>query len=58
MMQLVNTNKPDGYASFTASNRWRINFFNRFKLSIRVTTNSKSQTVEDRLPLVEAGITA
>ncbi len=52
MRKLVKRDKPTGYAEFTASDRWRMRFFRRFVLSIRATTNTKSHTTEERIPLV------
>ncbi len=52
MKEFVRRDKPEGYATFTASDRWRIRFFTRFRLTVRATTNVKSHTVEERLPQV------
>ncbi|MEE8128326.1 MAG: hypothetical protein V3T45_07220 [Nitrospinaceae bacterium] len=52
MKEFVKRDQPEGYATFKASDRWRLRFFDRFRLTIRATTNVTSHTVEDRLPRV------
>ncbi len=53
MLEVVKEQKPHGWESFKASATWRLKFFRRFRLSLRTTSNKKSRTVAERLPLVQ-----
>ncbi len=52
MKLLVRRDEPAGHETFRASKTWRKKFFRRFLLTRRVTTNTKSRTVEERIPYV------
>jgi len=52
MQKLLNKRKPPGWEAFTASDGWRQKYFERFNIVIRQTTNTKHQTIAERLPKV------
>ncbi len=52
MLEILKERKPAGWEAFTASEGWRQNFFERFNLVMRETTNIKTLTVAERLPAV------
>ncbi len=46
MKEFVRRDKPEGYATFTASDRWRIRFFTRFRLNAMDGSEDKLIQVE------------
>ena len=53
MLKILKEDKPDGWRTFKASNRWSTNFSARFQMSRRRTTNVKGKSATERLPKVQ-----
>ena len=49
----MKTDKPEGHENFTASNGWLGKFLKRHLINLRVATNVKNKSVEERLPLMK-----
>ena len=53
MRAFVTKDKPPGWESFCASDRWMFNFKSRYHLSLRKRSNKKNRSVAERLPAVK-----
>lgn len=54
MLNLLKESKPEGYLKFKASPGWATKWCYRYKVSLRMATNSKPKNVLERLPEVKS----
>ena len=52
MLRLVQESKPAEWEDFKGSDGWRKRMFKRYNIVLRVASNTKTETVEERVPKV------